>query len=117
MTPAMRPLAASCRAACLLIAFVGLFAAPAFAQDVAPDATQDSAPHTTPIIFPGTQYEPVDWTDLDGWQSDDHAAAFAAFLTSCQTLDIKHHRDQDLAGIPAALKDICERARDAIPLD
>jgi membrane-bound lytic murein transglycosylase A len=117
MTPAMRPPAASCRALCLLIALVGFFAVPAFAQNGAQDSAPDSVPGSPPIIFPGTQYEPVDWTDLDGWQSDDHAAAFAAFLTSCQTLDIKHRRDQNLTAIPAALKDVCERARAAIPLD
>ena len=33
---------------------------------------------------PDTQLEPVDWTDLDGWATDDHAAAFTAFLTSCR---------------------------------
>ncbi len=71
----------------------------------------------TPIKFPDTQYEPVDWTDLDGWDSDDHAAAFATFLMSCRTLDIKQRRGRDLTAIPAALKDICERAKAAIPLD
>jgi membrane-bound lytic murein transglycosylase A len=87
----------------LLVFLAGFFAVPAFAQSSAP------------ITFPGTQYEPMDWTDLDGWENDDHAAAFAAFLTSCQTLDTKHH--QDLTGIPAALRDVCQRARAAVPLD
>ena len=35
------------------------------------------AQERAPIVFPNTQYEPVDWTDLEGWDSDDHAAAFA----------------------------------------
>jgi membrane-bound lytic murein transglycosylase A len=70
-----------------------------------------------PIQFPDTQYEPIEWTDLDGWDSDDHAAAFATFLASCRTLDIKQRRGRELTAIPTALKDICERAREAIPLD
>ena len=70
-----------------------------------------------PIKFPDTQYEPVDWTDLDGWDSDDHAAAFATFLMSCRTLDLKQRHGRDLTAIPAALKDICVRAKAAIPLD
>jgi len=70
-----------------------------------------------PIQFPHTQYEPIEWADLDGWDSDDHAAAFATFLASCRTLDVKQRRGRDLTAIPAALKDICERARAAIPLD
>jgi membrane-bound lytic murein transglycosylase A len=105
MTLAALSLAALRRCLRLAVAFAGLLFVPATAF------AQDSAP----IIFPGTQYEPIEWSDLDGWESDDHAAAFAAFLTSCQTLDTKRH--QDLTGIPGALRDICERAREAIPLD
>ena len=70
-----------------------------------------------PIKFPDTQYEPVDWTDLDGWDSDDHAAGFATFLTSCRTLELKQRRARELPVIPAALKEICGHAREAIPLD
>ena len=70
-----------------------------------------------PIVFPNTQYEPVDWTNLDGWESDDHVAAFAAFLASCRTLEAKHRRERDLTAIPSALKENCELARKAVPLD
>jgi len=69
-----------------------------------------------PIQFPDTQYEPVDWSDMGGWANDDHAAAFAAFLASCRTLD-KHRNGRDLTPISVALRDICEQAREAIPLD
>ena len=37
-----------------------------------------------PITIPNTQYEPVAWSDIEGWAEDDHAAAFAAFLKSCR---------------------------------
>ena len=71
-----------------------------------------------PLVFPDTQYEPLDWTALEGWTSDDHAAAFAAFLGSCHTLQNRRRQSaRDLGPIPAALKDICEDARAAIPLD
>jgi len=71
-----------------------------------------------PLVFPDTQYEPVDWSDLEGWTGDDHAAAFAAFLGSCRTLQNRRGQSaRDLNPIPAALKDICEDARQAIPLD
>src|SRR5579862_4026700 len=79
--------------------------------------TSAYAQERAPIIFPGTQYEPVVWTDLDGWDNDDHAAAFAAFLASCRALDKRHGQDRELTAIPVALKEICERARLAIPLD
>jgi len=71
-----------------------------------------------PLIFPDTQYEPVEWSELEGWSSDDHAAAFAAFLGSCRTLQNRRRQSaRDLTPIPAALKDICDDARAAIPLD
>jgi membrane-bound lytic murein transglycosylase A len=71
-----------------------------------------------PIQFPDTQYEPVDWSDMDGWATDDHAAAFAAFLGSCRTLDARHRSSgRESTPFSAALKDICEQAHAAIPLD
>lgn len=71
-----------------------------------------------PLVFPDTQYEPVEWSELEGWTSDDHAAAFAAFLGSCRTLQNRRRQAaRDLTPIPAALKDICDDARAAIPLD
>ncbi len=103
----MRPLSAPRQALLLVILVGGLLGLPLTAY----------GEERAPIKFPDTQYEPVDWTDLDGWDSDDHAAAFATFLVSCKTLDIKQRHGRDLAPIPAALNDICERAQAAIPLD
>jgi membrane-bound lytic murein transglycosylase A len=107
MSPAMRPPSAPGRGLGLFVLFIGMlgFALTAHAQE------------RSPIVFPNTQYEPVDWADLEGWDTDDHAIAFAAFLTSCRTLDAKHRREQDLTAIPSALRDICELARGALPLD
>jgi membrane-bound lytic murein transglycosylase A len=71
-----------------------------------------------PIQFPDTQYEPVDWSAMDGWANDDHAAAFAAFLGSCRTLDSKRRISaRELTAMSIALREICEQARAAIPLD
>jgi membrane-bound lytic murein transglycosylase A len=70
-----------------------------------------------PIQFPDTQYEPVDWSEMEGWANDDHAAAFAAFLQSCHTLDTKRRSNREWTAISAALRDVCEQAREAIPLD
>jgi peptidoglycan lytic transglycosylase A len=70
-----------------------------------------------PIQFPDTQYEPVDWSEMEGWANDDHAAGFAAFLQSCHTLDTKHRSSRESTAISAALRDVCEQAREAIPLD
>ena len=50
-------------------------------------ATRDvSTPHAEPLRLPDSALEPIDWNALDGWQADDHAAAFATFLASCRPL-------------------------------
>jgi membrane-bound lytic murein transglycosylase A len=103
----MTPVTAHCRGLCLLIVLAGFIGVPLAARGEEP----------APIKFPDTQYEPIEWADLDGWGNDDHAAAFATFLASCRTLDAKLRLGHELTAIPAALKDICGRARAAIPLD
>jgi membrane-bound lytic murein transglycosylase A len=70
-----------------------------------------------PLEFPGAQYQPVDWGDLDGWADDDHAAAFATFLDACRGLDAKHPPSIEMTEVTGALKDVCGRAEAAIPLD
>jgi membrane-bound lytic murein transglycosylase A len=70
-----------------------------------------------PLVFPGAQYEPVEWSDLNGWTDDDHAAAFATFLDSCTALTGKHPSPSGMTEITVALRDVCERAQAAIPLD
>jgi len=70
-----------------------------------------------PLVFPGAQYEPVEWSDLNGWADDDHAAAFATFLDSCTALTGKHPSPSGMTEITVALRDVCERAQAAIPLD
>jgi membrane-bound lytic murein transglycosylase A len=72
----------------------------------------------SPIRFPDTQYQPVEWADLDGWVGDDHAAAFSTFLASCKTLTANSRQRQPVSpAIDDALKNICVRAFAAIPLD
>jgi membrane-bound lytic murein transglycosylase A len=103
MTPVTVPCAGLCRVL-LLAALIGV-----------PLAAHGE--ERLPIVFPDTQYQPVEWSDLEGWDSDDHAVAFAAYLASCRTLNGKQRPGRELPAIPAALRDICERARAAIPLD
>jgi membrane-bound lytic murein transglycosylase A len=70
-----------------------------------------------PIKFPDTQYQPLDWAELQGWTGDDHAAAFAAFLASCRALNGARPPGREAIVINEALKPICERAIAAIPLE
>jgi len=76
-----------------------------------------SAAEREPIRFSNTQYEPLDWAELDGWSADDHAAAFATFLMSCRALTGIHRATHDVTAIGGALADVCERALAAVPLD
>jgi membrane-bound lytic murein transglycosylase A len=113
---------ALCRGVRLLILLMGIAGVALSAQN--PAHGQERQQDRQPIKFPDTQYEPVDWADLDGWNSDDHEAAFATYLASCRALNVKRRSDgrgnqrgRELTGIAAALRDICERAQAAIPLD
>jgi membrane-bound lytic murein transglycosylase A len=79
-------------------------------------ATAARSAELAPIRLPDTQYEPVDWASLEGWASDDHATAFAAFLESCRALNASH-QSAEPAAITDALKSVCVRALAAVPLE
>jgi len=63
----------------------------------------------TPLLgglkFPNSALEPVDWDARSGWAVNDHAAAFATFLSSCRPLRPSgSQRDVRAAGVP--VKDV-----------
>lgn len=89
---------------CASVLFISLFGA-------------SGAARCAPLEFPGAQYQPVDWGDLDGWANDDHAAAFATFLDGCRGLNGKHLPSAEMTEVTDALKDVCERAQAAVPVD
>ena len=100
---------ALCRGVRLLILLMGIAGVALSAQN--PAHGQERQQDRQPIKFPDTQYEPVDWADLDGWNSDDHEAAFATYLASCRALNVKRRSDgrgnqrgRELTGIAAALR-------------
>jgi len=104
-------MAARYRTSCLVVLLIALASLTAATRTQAQVQTQE------PIKFPDTQYEPVDWPTLEGWASDDHAAAFAAFLASCRALNGARQQIREGTTIANALKAVCERAIAAIPLD
>jgi membrane-bound lytic murein transglycosylase len=69
-----------------------------------------SAPVPWPLTLPETQLEPVDWSALDSWAADDHAAAFATFLASCRPLIRTATPPGEARPMYFALKDVCRRA-------
>jgi membrane-bound lytic murein transglycosylase A len=80
-------------------------------------ATAGRCAEREPIKFPDTQYEPVEWTSLDGWATDDHATAFATFLESCRALNGSRQSSAESSTIADALRAVCVRAVAAVPLE
>ena len=70
-----------------------------------------------PIRFADIRIEPVAWAELDGWATDDHAAAFATFNTSCRALiasaNASGNRARDTRPVYAPLLETCRKARSA----
>ena len=80
-------------------------------------ATGGRCAERDPIKFPDTQYQPVEWGSLDGWATDDHAAAFATFLESCRALNGGRQTSAVEPTVADALHAVCVRAIAAIPLE
>ena len=63
-----------------------------------------------PLRLPNTAIEPIEWNALNGWEADDHAAAFATFLTSCRPLMRASVREGDKRPMYLALTQVCRQA-------
>jgi peptidoglycan lytic transglycosylase A len=63
-----------------------------------------------PIRFRDAQVEPVGWPTVDGWDRDDHAAAFATFLVSCRPIALTAHPPGETRPMYGALYTVCRRA-------
>lgn len=71
-----------------------------------PKAPPDPLRRAKPITAPSAAQalRPAEFSDLPGWQADDHAAALKAFLISCQTLEARD-----------AWRSVCQAARKLNP--
>jgi membrane-bound lytic murein transglycosylase A len=69
-----------------------------------------------PLKLADSQLEPVHWTELASWRTDDHLAAFAAYRTSCQALR-KIPRTDDHGPLHGALRNVCRKAIELQPKD
>jgi membrane-bound lytic murein transglycosylase A len=79
--------------------------------------TAASASNLAPFQISNTQLETAAWSELNGWATDDHKAAFATFLNSCNA--IVRGTPPGRAGQPfySALQSVCRRAVAARPRD
>lgn len=71
----------------------------------------------SPLSLPDVALEPAAWGDLDGWNTDDHAAALATFMASCRPILNQSDRMLTHRPLRAALKAVCRRAIAAQPAD
>src|ERR1700687_3631571 len=69
-----------------------------------------STTQTEPLRLSDTALEPIEWNALKGWGADDHAAAFATFLTSCRPLLRTSLRDSERRLMYVALMQVCSQA-------
>jgi membrane-bound lytic murein transglycosylase A len=67
-----------------------------------------------PLRIPDAALEPTNWGELDGWNGDDHASAFAAFQASCRP--IVRSTTADGRPVRAALQTVCAHAVKTGPL-
>src|SRR5262249_8361751 len=72
-----------------------------------------SAPE--PLRIPDAALEPTGWGELDGWNGDDHASAFATFQASCRPI-VRSKALDDGKPVRAALQRVCARAVKSGPL-
>jgi membrane-bound lytic murein transglycosylase A len=63
-----------------------------------------------PLRVRDAQVEPVGWDKVDGWDKDDHAAAFATFLVSCRPIVVTAHPAGESRPMYAGLHAVCRRA-------
>ena len=77
-----------------------------------PDTPARSASPATPMTAPGVSFKPVTFAELPGWDKDDHAAAFSAFLKSCARLSaaVKAGNKAGKIAIPPELLSACASA-------
>jgi membrane-bound lytic murein transglycosylase A len=69
-----------------------------------------AASNPDPLQLPDSALEPLGWGALDGWSSDDHAAAFAVFLASCRPLLKGAKPIPETKSMSEALAAVCRRA-------
>jgi membrane-bound lytic murein transglycosylase A len=80
--------------------------------------SQRSVPYpklALPLQINGSQYLPLAWADIPGWNDDDQLAAYRTFRASCQPIAAQHDLPSNLKADPKALgvslRDPCRAAR------
>jgi membrane-bound lytic murein transglycosylase A len=72
-------------------------------------AAEPSIAQPYPLQLSDSALEPIEWNSLRGWAADDHAAAFATFVSSCRAL-IRTNLQGDKRPVYPALIRVCRQA-------
>jgi membrane-bound lytic murein transglycosylase A len=91
----------------------------AAALSIIPFAAHAARPHLPyprlawPIEITGSQYEPVAWGDIAGWNEDDHLQALSAFRASCKPIAAQRKPSPDPKALELSLRNPCRAAKTA----
>ncbi|MBR0898552.1 MltA domain-containing protein [Bradyrhizobium tropiciagri] len=64
-----------------------------------------------PLQVSGSQYEPLAWPNVSGWNDDDHLAAYNAFRASCKPIAAQQGAPADSKALGSSLRDPCRIAK------
>jgi membrane-bound lytic murein transglycosylase A len=64
-----------------------------------------------PFEISGSQYFPLPWSDVPGWNDDDQLAAFQTFRASCKPIAAQQNPVPDSRALSATLREPCQAAR------
>jgi membrane-bound lytic murein transglycosylase A len=66
-----------------------------------------------PLEISGSQYAPVAWADIAGWNEDDHLGAYRAFRLSCKPISAQQGPPADPKALGISLRDPCRASKAA----
>jgi membrane-bound lytic murein transglycosylase A len=66
-----------------------------------------------PFEISGSQYAPVAWVDIAGWNEDDHLQAYKAFRASCTPISAQRNPPPDPKALGISLREPCRAAKAA----
>src|SRR5882757_2744298 len=64
-----------------------------------------------PLQISGGQYAPIAWSEIAGWNVDDHLAAYNAFRASCKSIAAQTKPPADPKALGTSLRDPCRAAK------
>jgi membrane-bound lytic murein transglycosylase A len=64
-----------------------------------------------PLQISGGQYVPLTWSEVAGWDEDDHLAAYRTFRASCKPIAAQHAMPADPKALGTSLRDSCRIAK------